>query len=247
MPCSAETVSFLVPAAAMALPIGLANGDGGHTARNALRQGSRGAIGHVHGDQLGVVGIVVNDQPHHTRSLSIGQLLGEGDAATLRHSHLAGQVQALEILSLAHAWNHHILQFAQPCQGVEGHRQAPGLGVGHLGLAVGEIRGHTVGVVGAGYGGGVGADGGGTNGGIVRVGCGVLVGAPQIIGGAGAVIAGGNGHNDILRSNALVNEIQLRIAGSEACRGAQGPGWQRRSPGSLRLPMRRQYHQRRRL
>ena len=79
MPCSAETVSFLVPAAAMASPIGLANGDGGHTARNALRQGSRGAIGHVHGDQLGVVGIVVNDQPHHTRSLSIGQLLGEGD------------------------------------------------------------------------------------------------------------------------------------------------------------------------
>lgn len=110
---------------------------------------------------------------------------------------LPARVQALEVLGLAYAGNHHILQLAQPCQGVKSHLQAPGFGVGHLGLTVGEIRGHAVGVVGTGHGGGVGVDGRRADDGIVGMRRGVLIGTPQVVGGAGAVIPRSNGHNDV--------------------------------------------------
>ena len=199
----------------------LTDGDGRNIAGNALRQGSRRTVGHIHGKELAGVGVVINDQANGPGSLGVCQLQGEVDGTTLNHGDLTGHIQALKVRGLAQAGNHHILQLSTDGQRIKAHVQATGLGISHHGVAIGKEGRHTLGVVGTGHGGGVDIDGRGIDGGIVRMLGGVLVGAPQILLGAGSVIAGGNGYHDILGGNALVDQIQLGIGGAKTGSRAQ--------------------------
>ena len=204
------------------LAVGQGDGDGGNIAGDTCGQAAGGGIGHVHGEELAGVDVVVDDHAHGTVGLGVGQLQGEVDGAALDQGHLTGHIEAFVVASLTQAGDHNELQLAQGGQGVKGHIQTTGLGVGHLGIAVGEVGGHAVGVVGGADGGGVGVDGGGVDGCVVGVCGGVLVGAPHVLVGAGVVITAGDGDHDVLGSDALVDQVQLVVGGAEACGGAQG-------------------------
>ena len=202
--------------------VGQGNRNSGNITGDALGQAAGGGIGHIHADEGAVVHIVVDNQSDGAVSFGIGQLLGEVQGTTADDGDLAGHIHALIVFHSAQAGNHNVLQLALTGQGVELDLQAGGLGVGNAGGANGEVGVQTCIVVGGSNGNCIGIQGGSVDGSIVHVGSGVQISAPHIIVGAGAVVTCCNQDNGILRSDTLVDQVDLGIGGGEACGGTQG-------------------------
>ena len=190
-------------------------------------------IGHFHRNveiqNIGVIG--VPDQAGNCAGhLCIFDLCTKVDGTTGNNGNLAcDQAVALfiiEVFLIAQTVNDHILQFLAN----------QGIHTGNIAIVpFGRVVEHNLGAVGQLDVVGIdlcilsGCDGecvdiGGrrTDGSIVGVLGTVQVSAPQVLSGAGAFVTGGNGGNDVLRVQTLIDQVDLGIAGGETGDRTQG-------------------------
>ena len=197
---------------------GICQGDGSG-------RGAAGAAGHIHAEFAG--GVVVHQGSDGTGSLSILMLLQEAQLTALDQSHLAFQIQALEISGGTQTGNQHYLVGA-------GEADQVGQAVGLAGIIVGNVVavGIDVGsldlpVLHRSHGHGVGIGAGGAHNTVVGMPGGVHIGAPVVGIGGVVVVAGGDGQNSAGGSDGCVELIQEVaflgvLAGGEACGRTQG-------------------------
>ena len=209
---------------------GVAVGQGDQTHRDAGDHAVFGCGGHTEREDVVLIIVVPDDTGGSAGVLSVESLLGEAQFAAHNNGDLtlddAVALCIIEVLGSAQTGNEDILQL----HAVQSRHAGRGLTIQILdGIhiedlgAVGqsEVAGHDLGVLCGSDGQGVDIGGGGADGCVVGVAGAVEVSAPHVAVGAGALVAGRVGGNDILGSQTLIDQVQFGVAGSETGGGAQ--------------------------
>ena len=205
----------------------------------AVFQGNQGdadvgvilVVQQVHAEAVDVAGCVVPDDcADGAGILGIVSLLTEGQGAALDDSDLtldqAVAVFVIEVLDLAKAVDDDVLGGGASQEVVH---QVVALVIGS-GIVVADLGAvsqsevvHGQGSVVSGCdGGGICEDAGGADGGVVGVLSTVQISAPHVVVGADVLVTGGDGSDDVLRVQTLVDHVDLGVLRGETCGGAQG-------------------------
>ena len=204
----------------------------------AVFQGNQGdadvgvilVVQQVHAEAVDVAGCVVPDDcADGAGGLGVVSLLTECQGAALDDSDLAlDQAVALfiiEVLGSAQAVDDDVLGL-HACQEVVHQVVAlvigSGIVVADLGaVSQSEVMHGQLCVVSGCDGGGICEDAGGADGGVVGVLSTVQVSAPHVHVGADVLVTGGDGSDDVLRVQTLVDHVDLGVLGGETCSGTQ--------------------------
>ena len=185
----------------------------------------------VHAEAVNIAGSVVPDDGADCAcSLGIVCLLTECQRAALDDGDLALDqavaVFIIEVLDIAQAVDDDVLGL-HACQEVVHQIVALVVGSGIIVADLGAVSQSEVmhgqgSIVSGSDGGGICVDAGGADGGVIGVLSTVLVSAPHVVVGADVLVTGGNGSDDVLRVQALVDHVDLGVGRGETCCAAQG-------------------------
>ena len=180
----------------------------------------------LHTEVVDILRDVVPDQNGDGASgLGVADLGAEAQLAAADHSDLAfDQAVALGIIVIilvAQAVDDVVLQLftshVDQCVVV-----LIGVGVEDLGTGSGQVGSHDHGVLSGSDGGSIDVSTGLADGSVVGVLGTVQIGAPHVVVGAGAFVTCRDGSDDILLSQTGIDQVDLSVAGGEACSRAQG-------------------------
>ena len=188
-------------------------------------------VGQVHAEAVDVAGCVVpDDGADSTSVLGIVSLLTEGQGATLDDSDLAIDqavaVFVIEVLDIAQTVDDDVLGLHASQEVV--HQVVAlvigsGIVVADLGaVSQSEVVHGQLSIVSGCDGGGICEDAGGADGGVVGVLSTVQVSAPHVHVGADVLVTGGDGSDDVLRVQTLVDHVDLGVLRGETGCGTQG-------------------------